>query len=223
MAESVENIRVLLADDHQMVRQGLKFFLSTQPGFAVVGEANNGLEAVSLVDELTPDVVLMDLVMPELDGLAATQVIKSRHDDIEVLVLTSYVDDEKVVGAIRMGAAGYLMKDVSPVELARAIHAVARGEVYLHQEAARHLAEGLRPAAGGPAEPGPDTLTEREIEILRYIARGLNNQDIAEDLVISPKTVKAHVSHILQKLGLESRVQAALYALRHNVVPLDEV
>lgn len=216
-------IRVLLVDDHQMVRQGLRFFLSTQPGFDVVGEAEDGRAAVALADELRPDVVLMDLVMPEMDGLEAMRRICSRHEDVEILVLTSFVDDEKVLSAIKCGASGYLMKDVNPQELARAIRTAARGEVYLDADAARRLARAMRPEEGESDEPAPDVLTERELEVLALIARGLSNREIANDLSIALKTVKGHVSSILQKLELESRVQAALYALRHEVVQLEDV
>jgi len=216
-------IRVLLVDDHQMVRQGLLYFLSAQEGIEVVGQAENGLQAVTMVEETRPDVVLMDLAMPEMDGLEALRRIKADHADIEVLVLTSFVDDEKVLAAIEHGASGYLMKDIKPGELARAIRAAARGEVYLHPEAARHLAQAQYPGASDREEPSPAILTEREREVLELVARGLSNQDIADTLTITLKTVKTHVSNILHKLGLESRVQAALYALRHNLVPFDEI
>ena len=216
-----EVIRVLLVDDHQMVRQGLRFFLSTQAGFEIVGEARNGEEAVALAAEQRPDVVLMDLMLPEMDGLEATCTIRSHYEEVEVLVLTSYISDEKVVSAIKCGASGYLMKDVNPQELARAIRAAARGEVYLHTEAARHLADAMRPDSEAAGEPAPEVLTEREVEVLALIARGLSNQDIATQLTIAPKTVKGHVSSILQKLALDSRVQAALYALRHQIVELE--
>jgi len=214
-----KSIRVLLVDDHQMVRQGLIFFLSYQPGIEVVGQAGDGEEAIKLADLLKPDVVLMDIVMPEMDGLSALEIIKTRHPNSEVLVLTSFMDDEKVISAIQRGAAGYLKKDVSPPELTRAIKAAARGEVYLHPEASRSLAQSMRPQF--PQEPHPDILTERELEVLKLIARGLRNQDIADDLSVSLKTIKVHVSNILAKLELDSRVQAALYALRHNIVELE--
>lgn len=216
-------IRVLLVDDHQMVRQGLHYFLSTQPGFDVVGEADDGAMAIPLVARLQPDVILMDLVMPEVDGLEATCQILAQHNDVQILVLTSYIDDQRVVSAINCGASGYLIKDVNPQELARAIRAVARGEVYLQGEAATHLANAMRPDSGEAQEPLPEVLTEREVEVLTLVARGLSNRDIAGALSISLKTVKGHVSSILQKLELESRVQAALYALRHEIVQLEEV
>jgi len=155
-------IRVLLVDDHQMVRQGLLFFLSTQPGITVVGEAATAEEALDLVHKLQPDVVLMDIVLPKLDGIEAIRTIHATHPTIDVIVLSSFIDDEKVKQAIQAGAAGYLMKDVDPVELAAAIHATRRGELYLHPEAARRLAEALRPAPNEHQEPPPDVLTERE-------------------------------------------------------------
>lgn len=216
-------IRVLLVDDHQMVRQGLLYFLSAQDGIEVVGQAEDGRQALALVEETQPDVVLMDLSMPGMDGLEALGHIKANHTDVEVLVLTSFLDDEKVIAAVEQGASGYLMKDIKPGELARAIRAAARGEVYLHPEAARRLAQGLHPDVSGREEPPATVLTERETEVLQLIARGLSNQDIANDLTITLKTVKTHVSNILHKLGLESRVQAALYALRHNLIPFDEI
>lgn len=212
-------IRILLVDDHQMVRQGLVFFLSYQPDLEVVGQASDGIEAIKLADLLEPDVVLMDIVMPEMDGLSALKIIKDRHPNTEILVLTSFIDDEKVLSAIQCGAAGYLKKDVNPPELARAIKTVAHGEVYLHPEASRRLAQSMRPQF--PQEPHPDILTERELDVLKLIARGLRNQDIADDLSVTLKTVKVHVSNILAKLDMNSRVQAALYALRHNIVDLE--
>jgi two-component system, NarL family, response regulator LiaR len=216
-------IRVLLADDHQMVRQGLIFFLSTQPGIEVVGEAGTGEEALKLVEMLRPDVVLMDIVLPKMSGIEAIRIIHTEYPATEVIMLTSFIDDDKVRDAIQAGAAGYLMKDVDPSALASAIYAIRRGELYLHPEAARRLAEILRPNPNDAQEPSPDVLTEREGEVLKLVAHGLSNQSIASQLSITLKTVKAHVSSILQKLELDSRVQAALYALRHSIVQLDEL
>lgn len=216
-------VRVILVDDHQMVRQGLIYFLSTQPGIKVVGEAENGREALRLVAEHEPDVVLLDLVMPNSSGIDVLRAIHSDYPDMDVIILSSFIDDTRVKSAIQAGAAGYLMKDVDPTELAEAIHATRRGELYLHPEAARRLAEALRPGPGDEQEPEPDVLTEREIEVLVLITHGLSNQEIAEHLSISLKTVKAHVSNVLQKLELDSRVQAALYALRHRIVQLNDL
>ncbi|WP_119066537.1 response regulator [Aggregatilinea lenta] len=214
-------IRVLLVDDHQMVRQGLIFFLSTQPGIEVVGQAASGEEALALVQALSPDVVLMDIVLPGLDGIEALHQIGKTHPSTDVIVLSSFIDDTKLKQAIQAGAAGYLMKDVDPEELAQAIHATRRGEIYLHPKAARRLAEMLRPGPDEQQEPPPAVLTERELQVLELVTRGLSNQEIAAELSITLKTVKAHVSSILQKLGLENRVQATLYALRHQIVELD--
>jgi two-component system, NarL family, response regulator LiaR len=216
-------IRVLLADDHQMVRQGLIFFLSTQPGIDVVGEAGTGEEALKLVEMLRPDVVLMDIVLPKMSGIEAIRIIHAEYPATEVIMLTSFIDDDKVRDAIQAGAVGYLMKDVDPSALAAAIYATRRGELYLHPEAARRLAEILRPNPDDGQEPSPDVLTEREGEVLKLVAHGLSNQSIASQLSITLKTVKAHVSSILLKLELDSRVQAALYALRHSIVQLDEL
>lgn len=219
MAET-SPIRVLLADDHEMVRQGLLIFLNASPDIAVIAQAQNGLEAVARVDENPPDVVLMDLVMPKLDGVEATRRIKANHPQVEIIALTSYIDEDKVTDALSAGVAGYVMKEVSPSELARAIRAAARGEMYLSPVAARYLAKRVQPTK--PPETALTTLTERELDVLKLIARGLSNQDIAQDLNISAKTVKAHATTIFQKLGLMSRTQAALYALRYNLVPLDD-
>ena len=214
-------VRVLLVDDHQMVRQGLIFFLATQPGIDVVGQAASGEEAIRLVETLQPDVVLMDIVLPHLDGIEALRVIKETYPATDVIVLSSFIDDQKLKQAIQAGAAGYLMKDIDPEELAAAVHATRRGEIYLHPKAARRLAEMMRPGPDEQQEPAPHILTERELQVLELVTRGLSNQEIAVQLNITLKTVKAHVSSILLKLGLENRVQATLYALRHQIVELE--
>lgn len=213
-------IRVLLVDDHEMVRQGLGIFLNSSRDIQVVGQAQNGLEALARVQENPPDVILMDLIMPELDGVEATRRIKTLYPDIEIIALTSYIDEAKVVDALAAGVAGYVMKDVKPAELVRAISAAAKGEMYLSPVAARLLAKRISPAK--TPEPAPEVLTERELDVVRLVARGLSNQDIARDLNISAKTVKTHISAILQKLNLTSRTQAALYALRRNLVSLND-
>jgi len=219
--ENETNIRVFIIDDHEMVRKGLIFFLTSQPGFEVVGEAGSVIEGLELIENIMPDIVLMDLVMPEISGLEAIKIVKVKHPLIEILAVTSYIDDEKVHSALRNGASGYMMKDSSPTELARAIKATAKGEIYLHPEATRRLASSLR--INDESDPSPSVLTKRENDVLKLIARGLSNQDIANDLNITLKTVKSHVSNILSKLHLNSRVQIALYALRHNIVPIEDI
>lgn len=209
-------IRVLLVDDHELVRQGLNIFLKTSAKIVIVGEARDGREAIRMVGLHRPDVVLMDLAMPEMDGIVATRSIKAEHPEVEVLVLTSFIDEEKVLDALSAGAAGYVMKDVGPVELVRAIQAAAAGQVYLSPAAARYVANHVRPRRE-PDSP-PDSLTGRELEVLQLLARGLSNQAIAEELQISTKTVKAHVGTILQKLHLENRTAAAIHALQRHLV-----
>ncbi len=212
-------INVLLVDDHAVVRQGLRLFLATQPDIAVVGEAGDGEAGLEAVAKLRPDVVLMDLKLPQMDGINTTHLIKQRYPDVEVIVLTSYVEEAQVAAAIKAGALGYLLKDVEPAELAQAIRAAHRGEVHLHPKAARQLMQTV----GTQAPPAlPEPLTEREIEVLQALSRGQSNKSIADTLVVSEKTVKAHVSNILSKLGLQSRTQAVLYALRHGLASLDD-
>lgn len=214
-----EKIRVLIADDHAVVRQGLRTFLQLQDDIEVVGEADDGAEAVRLAGELVPDVVVMDLVMPSLDGIEATREIKALSPTTRVLVLTSFADDDKVFAAVKAGAAGYLLKDVQPAELGDAIRTVYRGEALLHPAVAgklmREFAEGERTAAD------PGALTEREMDVLRLITKGMSNREIALDLGVAEKTVKTHVSNILQKLHLADRTQAALYAVRQHLVDLE--
>ena len=214
-------MNVLLVDDHAMVRQGLVYFLNSQGNFRVVGEAENGEEAIRQIEEQQPDVVIMDLVMPEMSGLTAIQIIKSKFPGVEILVVSSFVDEQKVLNAIQMGASGYIMKDANPKELARAVRSASRGEMYLDPKATHFLSQGLR-SEDAQTLPGAE-LTERELEVLQLITRGLSNKDIAQDLHISLKTVKSHVSSILSKLGLSSRLQAALFALRHGLVTMDEI
>jgi NarL family two-component system response regulator LiaR len=211
-----ELIGVLIADDHPVVRQGLRTFLETQDGLEVVGEASDGAEALELVQRLVPDVVLMDLVMPGLDGVEATRRIRGLSPTTKVIVLTSFDDDEKVFPSIKAGAAGYLLKDVRPHDLVEAIRTVQRGEALL----APSVAAKLMQEVAGERRPGGG-LTDRELDVLRLIARGLSNKLIARELVVSEKTIKTHVSNILAKLHLADRTQAALYAVREGLAPLE--
>ena len=213
-------IRVLIADDHAIVRKGIRALLATEPDVEVVGEAENGQEAVTAAQELQPDVILMDLMMPEMDGIEATRCITADHPEARILVLTSFAADDKVFPAIKAGALGYLLKDSGPEELVDAIRQVYQGESSLHPTIARKLLSEL----SGPSErpPTAEPLTEREVEVLRLVARGGSNREIAEALVISEATVRTHVSNILSKLHLASRTQAALYALREGLASLDD-
>jgi two-component system, NarL family, response regulator LiaR len=206
-------IRVLVVDDHSVVRQGLRMFLALDPEFEIVGEAANGAVAVSQARQLQPDVVLMDLLMPVMDGIQATAQIRRELPDTEVIALTSVLEDTAVIGAVRAGAIGYMLKDAGAEELCRAIRLAAAGQVELTPRAAERLMRELR------APEKPETLTERETEVLRLLARGRSNKEIARALTIGEKTVKTHVSSILAKLGLASRTQAALYAVRIGLVP----
>lgn len=205
-------IRILIADDHAVVRQGLKMFLSLDPDLEIVGEANNGAEALDLSGQLQPDVVLMDLLMPVMDGITAIGKIRQQYPDIEVLALTSVLEDASVVGAVKAGAIGYLLKDTQADELRRAIKAAAEGQVQLAPQAAARLLREVR------TPEAPEPLTDRETEVLTLLASGRANKEIARDLQIGEKTVKTHVSNILGKLGVQSRTQAALYAVRTGLV-----
>jgi NarL family two-component system response regulator LiaR len=210
------SIRVLIADDHAVVRQGLKTFLELQDDIEVVEDVADGEAAVAAVEREAPDVVLMDLVMPGVDGVEAIRRIKEGRPQARVLVLSSFLDDERLFPAVRAGAAGYLLKDVEPRELVKAIRTVHGGEALLHPAVAARLMDEF--AAGLAPEPNADGLTAREREVLTLIARGLANKLIARELSISEKTVKAHVSSILGKLGVSDRTQAALYAVRSGLV-----
>jgi len=213
-----EIIRVYITDDHHIVRRGIKQLLSTEPGIEVVGEATNGREAVADMDKLKPDIVLMDLVMPVMDGIEATRQIKAAHPSIQILVLTSFATDVKVFPAIKAGALGYLIKDTGPEELVHGIRQVYQGRPTLHPSIAQKLLKELSITSEQP--PSPNHLTDREVEVLKLVARGLSNQEIAETLVVSAATVYTHVSKILDKLHLASRTQAALYALREGLASL---
>jgi DNA-binding NarL/FixJ family response regulator len=208
-------IRILIVDDHGVVRQGLRMYLALDPELEVVGEAANGAEALRIAHELKPDVVLMDLLMPVMDGIAATGAIRRELPDVEVIALTSVLEDSAVYGAMRAGAIGYLLKDTEADELCRAIKAAAAGQVQLSPSAAARLLREV------PAPPLPEPLTEREAEVLRHLAQGESNKEIAAALVIAEKTVRTHVSNILAKLGVVSRTQAALHAVRSGLVSLD--
>jgi two-component system, NarL family, response regulator LiaR len=205
-------IRILIADDHAIVRQGLRMFLGLDPDLELVGEAANGKEAIELAKNLKPDVVLMDLVMPEMDGIAATEIIRRIFPDVEVIALTSVLEDKSVTGAVRAGAIGYLLKDTNAEDLCRSIKAAAAGQVQLSPQAAERLTREIR------TPENPQKLTDREIEVLRLLAEGKANKEIAASLFISETTVKTHVSNILLKLGVPSRTQAALYAVRIGLV-----
>jgi NarL family two-component system response regulator LiaR len=213
-----EIIRVLVADDHAIVREGLRALIGTEPGMEFVGEAADGAETVRLAELLRPDVILLDLVMPHKDGLAAIRELKAHNPDVHILVLTSFAEDDKVFGAIKTGALGYLLKDSAPREVLRAIREVARGEASLHPTIARRLIREFNHPERLPTE---EPLTDREVGVLGLVAHGLSNQEIAERFVISERTVRTHVSSILAKLHLASRTQAALYALRQGIANFD--
>ncbi|MEW6030381.1 MAG: response regulator [Chloroflexota bacterium] len=219
---SSEKIRVLIVDDHAMVRQGLRTFLELQDQsvlpIEVTGEAANGLEAVTLAKQTQPDIVLLDLVMPEMDGVTATPKIMEASPNSRVIILTSFGEEDKVLPAIRAGAQGYLLKDIPPAELVQAVREAYQGKVQLHPEVAKKLmslAAGKEKPAASRAETD-NGLTDREQEVLQLIADGMSNRDIAAKLVISEKTVKTHVSNILAKLNLDDRTQAAIYALHRG-------
>jgi DNA-binding NarL/FixJ family response regulator len=208
-------IRVLIVDDHEVVREGLRAFLELQDGIEVVAEAGDGEAAVTAIEAQQPDVVLMDLVMPHLDGVGAMQELRRRGSSARVIVLTSFTDDAKLLPAIRAGAAGYLLKNVAPAELARAVRAAHAGEALLDPSVAARLVEAV---ATPPPVPRGDELTPRETEILALIARGFSNKRIAFELGVSEKTVKNHVSHVLAKLGVADRTAAAVHAVRNGLV-----
>jgi DNA-binding NarL/FixJ family response regulator len=210
-------IRVLIADDHHVVRRGLVFFLKTQEMIEVVGEAANGKEAVELARKLNPDLILMDLIMPEMDGIQATRMIKSEMPGIKIMMLTSFSDQEHVIPAVEAGASGYQLKDIQPDELVSSIKRIMNGEDQLHPKATSLVMKHL--SSNNRQERKPlDDLTKRELEVLKEIASGKSNKEIASSLFITEKTVKTHVSNVLAKLGLADRTQAALYAVRNQLV-----
>ncbi len=213
-------IRVFLADDHAVVRRGLEALIETQADMVVVGTAVDGEEAVQQVDRLSPDVILLDIQMPRKNGVTAIGEIKTAHPDARILVLTSFGDDDTVFAAIKAGAMGYLLKDSSPQELMQAIRHVYNGRASLHPDIALKVIQELnKPPADLPLTDDP--LTEREVEVLKLVARGLTNQEIADQLVVSERTVRTHLSNILGKLHLANRTQAALYALRQGLARLE--
>ena len=213
--EGTRPIRILIVDDHAVVRQGLRMFLSLDPELDVAGEAENGADALQKAARLKPDVVLMDLLMPVMDGITAISRMRAEMPDIEVIALTSVLEDASVVGAVKAGAMGYLLKDTAADELCRAIKAAAAGQVQLSPQAAARLMREVR------APDAREALTEREVDVLRLIAGGRANKEIARQLAIGEKTVKTHVSSILSKLGVQSRTQAALYAAQIGLAPLE--
>jgi len=212
-----EQITILIADDHALVRQGVRAFLDTQPDLLVVGEAENGQQAVELAGTLIPDVVLMDLLMPGMDGVEATRRIRQASPRTQVVILTSYHEDEHIFPAIRAGALSYVLKDLSPSELGGVVRKAARGEAVLHPQVAARVIHELQGARRDNINPFTE-LTDREMEVLRLIAAGMSNQEMAAQLVLSEKTVKGHVSNILSKLHLADRTQAAVYAWKEGIV-----
>lgn len=222
MANQIEKIKVLIVDDHQVVRQGLHTFLDLHPDIVVVGEAGDGVAAVDLSARFSPDVVLMDLVMPGLDGIAATKRIKAMNAGIKIVALTSFTEDDKVFPAIQAGASSYLLKDVTPDALVDAIRAVHHGESRLHPEIMRKLMEQVARQRQVETANDHSGLTQRELEVIRLVGEGRSNREIADILVISGKTVKAHVSNILGKLGLDDRTQMAIYAIKNGLVDQEQ-
>jgi len=211
---AIEPIRVMLVDDHDMVRRGLAAFLQVKPYLELVGEARDGAEALDVCSAVKPDVILMDLVMPEMDGAAATKVIRERHPSVQVIALTSFQEKDLIRDALEAGAIGFLLKNVTVDELAAAIKAAHYGQSTLAPEAIQAL---LQPQPSEPQTPDYD-LTEREMEVLVLLVEGLNNREIAERLFVSRATAKAHVSHILDKMGVSNRAEAITLALRENIV-----
>lgn len=216
-----DKIKILIADDHAVVREGLQALLLTEPDIEVIGEAKNGVEAVDKCRAFEPDVLLLDLVMPRMDGLETIEELRDKGCETRILVLTSFAEDDKVFKAIKTGALGYLLKDSSPDELIRAIHSVHHGESWLHPTIARKLIQEINQTADTD-DVLDDPLTDREVDILKAVAKGMSNQEIADELIIGERTVRTHVSNILGKLHLANRTQAALYALREGYISLDE-
>lgn len=217
---SEDKIRILVVDDHPIVRKGTRSLMEEIDDIEVVGEADNGKSAIEKNKLLQPDVILMDLIMPGMDGVEAIQLITADQPNAKILVLTSFITDDKVFPAIKSGALGYLLKDSHPDDLVKAIRQVYRGEPSLHPSIARKVLREL--GRSTPANPVPDPLTDRESEVLRLLAKGADNQEIADQLVIAEVTVRTHISRILSKLHLANRVQATLYALREGLTTLED-
>ncbi len=215
-------IRILLADDHAVVRKGLQALIKTEPHMEIVGEAENGRQAIELALKLQPDVLLLDLIMPFFNGIEVIEAIREKDCPAGVLILTSFTDDELVLPAIKAGALGFMLKDSSPNDLIQAIQHVSNGESSLAPSIALKLIQEIKPAPKSERPDEGDMLTQREIEVLASVAQGLTNQEIAEELSISERTVRNHVGNILNKLHLANRTQAALYALRHGLATLDD-
>ena len=213
-------INVLLVDDHAIVREGLRALIQSEPGMQVIGEAVNGIEALELERGLAPDVILLDLIMPQQDGLDTIKIIKEHNPNAKILVLTGFSEDDKVFAAIKSGALGYLLKDTAPQEVLQAIRDVHQGQSSLHPVIARKLIQELKQPP--KVTPSNESLTAREVEVLQSVARGMTNQDIAKSLFVSERTVRNHVSSILAKLHLANRTQAALYALREGFAELEK-
>ena len=214
------SIRVLIVDDHSIVRKGIRALLAEIEGIEVIGEAGDGREAIAQAEALNPDVILMDLVMPGMDGIEATRQITTDDAGAHILVLTSFASDDKVFPAIKAGALGYLLKDSEPADLVQAIQQVHRGEPSLQPSIAHRVLQELQRPSRHP--PTPDPLTDREMEVLRLVAKGFSNPEVAEKLTVTEATVRTHVSNILSKLHLANRVQATLYALQEGITSLED-
>jgi DNA-binding NarL/FixJ family response regulator len=211
-------IRILIADDHHVVRRGLAFFLKTQRDIEIIGEAGNGREAVELARTLKPDLILMDLVMPEMDGIEATKIIKTEMPEVKIMMLTSFSDQDHVIPALEAGASGYQLKDIEPDELIHCIKKIMSGENQLHPKATSHLLANLSNKDKKEDNRLISELTKRELDVLKEIAKGKSNKEIASSLFITEKTVKTHVSNLLAKLELADRTQAALFAVKNQLV-----
>ena len=216
----MKKIKVLIADDHAIVREGLRTLLNNAQDMELAGEAENGLEVIALADKIQPDIILMDLVMPKLDGLEAIRTIKQKHPQIPILVLTSFADEDKVFPAIKAGAMGYLLKDTAPSQLIKAIQDVYQGQSFLHPSIAFMLLREMNQPSTLPPTDNP--LSAREMEVLKALAKGFSNPEIAKELFISEWTVRTHIRNILEKLHLANRVQMALYAIREGYVDIDD-